>query len=227
MAEHLPGKQVISKQRVTDHGEVYTRPQEVRAMLNLVRSETERIESRFLEPACGSGNFLVEVLWRKLRAVALRFGGDQLAYERNSIIAISSLYGIDILADNVQTCRERLFEVFYREFYLDLFGEAVKPDCLRSVRYILNCNIIQGDALTLRTVGEPSAPIIFAEWSPVNHRFLKRRDFSFQSLLERESIKDSPLFSDQGEEVLIPQPIKDYPLVHFLEVGKDEIELQS
>ncbi len=224
MTAHLPDKQVISKQRVTDHGEVYTRPQEVRAMLNLVRSETERIESRFLEPACGSGNFLAEILMRKLRVVALRFGNEQLDYERNSIIAISSLYGIDILADNVQTCRDRLFQEFM-ECYQDLFPESMKSECLRSVRYILSCNIIQGDALTLKTVGESSTPIIFAEWSPVNHRFLKRRDFSFQSLLERESIKDSPLFSDQGEEVLIPQPVKDYPLVHFLEVGKDDLEL--
>ncbi|MGL5033744.1 MAG: DNA methyltransferase, partial [Microcystaceae cyanobacterium] len=169
----MTAKQVVSKQRVTDHGEVYTRPQEVRAMLNLVRSQTERIESRFLEPACGSGNFLVEVLYRKMRIVALQYSSDQLAYERNSIIAISSLYGIDILADNVTTCRDRLFEVFYRDFYQDLFEQTIKPECLRSVRYILSCNIIQGDALTLKTVGESSAPIIFAEWSPVNHRFLK------------------------------------------------------
>ena len=113
-------KQVISKQRVADHGEVYTSEREVRAMLNLVRSETERIDSRVLEPACGTGNFLVEVLWRKLRVVAQKYSNMQLEYERNAVLAVSSLYGIDILADNIQVCRDRLFEVFFRDFYYDL-----------------------------------------------------------------------------------------------------------
>ena len=135
-------KQVISKQRVTDHGEVYTSQREVRAMLNLVRSETERIDSRFLEPACGTGNFLAEILIRKLRVVALRYGNVQLEYERNAVLAVSSLYGIDILADNIQVCRDRLFEVFFRDFYDDLFGDKVKEECCRSVKYILECNII-------------------------------------------------------------------------------------
>jgi len=116
-------KQVISKQRVADHGEVYTSEREVRAMLNLVRSETERIDSRFLEPACGTGNFLVEVLWRKLRVVAQKYSNMQLEYERNAVLAVSSLYGIDILADNIQVCRDRLFEVFFQDFYYDLFED--------------------------------------------------------------------------------------------------------
>jgi SAM-dependent methyltransferase len=212
-------KQVISKQRVADHGEVYTSEREVRAMLNLVRSETERIDSRFLEPACGTGNFLVEVLWRKLRVVAQKYSNMQLEYERNAVLAVSSLYGIDILADNIQVCRDRLFEVFFRDFYDDLFEDKVKEECCRSVKYILECNIIQGDALTLKTVGESSQPIVFAEWSLVNGSFFKRRDFTFKELLDQESMNALPLFSDEGEKVFIPTPIKDYELVHFLEIA--------
>ncbi len=212
-------KQVISKQRVADHGEVYTSEREVRTMLNLVRSETERIDSRFLEPACGTGNFLVEVLWRKLRVVAQKYSNMQLEYERNAVLAVSSLYGIDILADNIQVCRDRLFEVFFRDFYDDLFEDKVKEECCRSVKYILECNIIQGDALTLKTVGESSQPIVFAEWSLVNGSFFKRRDFTFKELLDQESMNALPLFSDEGEKVFIPTPIKDYELVHFLEIA--------
>jgi SAM-dependent methyltransferase len=109
-------KQVISKQRVTDHGEVFTNQREVKAMLDLVKQETERIESRFLEPACGTGNFLAEVLERKLQVVKMRYGKVQLEYERNAVLAISSIYGIDILEDNIQECRDRLFNIFNQKY---------------------------------------------------------------------------------------------------------------
>ena len=104
--------QVISKQRVTDHGEVYTAPREVNAMLDLVKSETERIDSRFLEPACGNGNFLAEILTRKLGIVEKRYAKSQIEYERYAVLAVSSIYGIDILQDNVQACRQRLCHIF-------------------------------------------------------------------------------------------------------------------
>ena len=109
-------KQVVSRKRVADHGEVLTAKREVAAMLNLVKQETERIESRFLEPACGDGNFLTEILERKLRVVAARYGKSQLDYERNAVLAVSSIYGIDILEDNVAACRQRLFEVFDQNY---------------------------------------------------------------------------------------------------------------
>ena len=74
-------KQVKSKKRVTDHGEVFTAASEVNAMLDLVKHETERIDSRFLEPACGNGNFLIEILKRKLHIVEGRYSKSQLDYE--------------------------------------------------------------------------------------------------------------------------------------------------
>src|ERR1035437_9768363 len=108
-------RQVVSRKRVADHGEVYTAKREVTAMLDLVKQETTRIDSRFLEPACGNGNFPTEILDRKLRVVQSRYGNSQLDYERNAILAVSSLYGIDILEDNVAACRQRLFDVFAQQ----------------------------------------------------------------------------------------------------------------
>ncbi len=212
------GQQVISKQRVTDHGEVYTNPREVNAMLDLVKQETDRIESRFLEPACGTGNFLVEVLNRKLTVVASRYAKSQLEYERYAVIAIGSLYGIDILADNVAACQERLFAIFDTQ-YSALFKQNAKEECRNAVRYILRCNILHGDALTLKTVGDKPHPIVFAEWSAVNGSMIKRRDFSYAHLVDQSSHRELPLFSDLDEEAYIPEPVKDYPLIHFLEMG--------
>jgi hypothetical protein len=211
-------KQVVSRKRVTDHGEVLTGKREVNAMLDLVKSETERIDSRFLEPACGTGNFLTEVLERKLRVVEARYGKSQLDYERYAILAVSSIYGIDIQEDNVQQCRQRLFGIFDLN-YLRLFKNKTNDNCRESVRYILERNIIHGDALSLKTIGDNPKPIVFSEWSPVNGSMLKRRDFTFHGLLKHASMKELPLFSDLGEDVFIPTPEKEYPLIHFLEVA--------
>lgn len=211
-------KQVVSKQRVADHGEVLTGRREVNAMLDLVKSETERIDSRFLEPACGTGNFLAEILERKLRVAEARYGKSQLDYERYAILAVSSVYGIDILEDNVRQCRQRLFGIFDLN-YLRLFKGKSQDDCRESVRYILERNIIHGDALSLKTVGDNPKPIVFSEWSPVNGSMLKRRDFTFHGLLAHEAIKELPLFSDLGEDVFIPTPEKEYPPTHFLKVA--------
>jgi SAM-dependent methyltransferase len=210
--------QVKSKKRVTDYGEVLTPQHIVNAMLDLVKQETQRIDSRFLEPACGTGNFLTEILERKLRVVEKRYGKSQLEYERYAVLAISSIYGIDILEDNAEECRQRLFAVF-DEAYTRLFKEKTKEQCRETARYILKRNIVHGDALSLRTVGENPQPIVFPEWSLVNGSLLKRRDFAFHELVSHGSMRELPLFSDVGEEVFIPEPVKEYPPVHFLEVA--------
>jgi hypothetical protein len=211
--------QVKSKQRVADHGEVLTGKREVSAMLDLVKQETERIESRFLEPACGNGNFLTVILERKLAVVEKRYGQSQLDFERYAILAISSIYGIDILEDNVHQCRHRLYGVFDYDYYSRLFKNRAKNKCREAVRFILDRNIIWGDALTLKTVSDPPGYIIFSEWSPVNGSMLKRRDFTFRDLLAHEGMKELPLFSDLGEDVFIPTPEKEYPPVHFMEIA--------
>ncbi|MCC7202053.1 MAG: SAM-dependent DNA methyltransferase [Nitrospirae bacterium] len=212
--------QVISRKRVADHGEVLTGRREVNAMLDLVKQETERIESRFLEPACGNGNFLTVILERKLAVVEKRYAKSQLDFERYAILAVSSVYGIDILEDNVRQCRHRLYSVFDCDFYSRLFRNRAKDKCREAVRFILERNIIWGDALTLKTVGGKPGYIIFSEWSPLNGSMLKRRDFTFHGLLEHEGMKELPLFSDLGEDVFIPTPEKEYPPVHFMEIAR-------
>lgn len=210
-------KQVISKKRVTDHGEVLTGKREVNAMLDLVKNETECIDSRFLEPACGTGNFLVEILERKLRVVKARYRKSLLEYERYAVIAVSSLYGIDILEDNVIACRKRLLSVFSGHY-----GSLFPEECLNAVAFILNRNIVWGDALTLKTVGEDPRPIVFSEWSLAKGSMIKRRDFTFEELLSFAGTVQEPLFSDLGEEVFFPKPVKEFPLTHFLRLADAE-----
>ena len=209
--------QVVSRDRVTNHGEVYTNQREVNDMLDLVKHETDRIDSRFLEPACGHGNFLIEVLTRKLRVVESRYKKSQTEFECYSIVAVASLYGIDILEDNVIDCRIRLLKKF-KEVYVSLYKDKSKTDCIRAIEYVLSKNIVWGDALTFQTATTPPKPIIFSEWSPVTEGLIKRRDYSFEGLLIHAEIESLPLFSDMGDGVYIPTPIKDYPLTGYLGV---------
>ena len=218
MQENNINKQVKSKKRVADHGEVFTSEREVNAMLDLVKDETERIDSRFLEPACGNGNFLAEILSRKLKVVENRYGKSQLEYERYAIIAVSSIYGVEIQEDNAIECRERLFGLF-NEKYTSLYGDKCKEECRRSVRFLLNRNILWGDALDF-TNPVTKEPIVFSEWSAVNGTQLKRRDYVFRFLVEKTH--QFSLFNDEGEAAAIDEPIKDYPLIHFLKLGEDD-----
>ena len=214
-------KQVRSKKRVTDHGEVFTSEREVNAMLDLVKQETERIDSRFLEPACGTGNFLVATLRRKLAVVENRYKKSQLEYERYAVIAISSIYGIDILEDNVVECRNRLFESFNKQ-YTSFYKDNCKDEFRVSIKYMLGRNILRGDALTLKTVGNDDEPIVFSEWSAVNGSMIKRRDFTLDNLLKTEAAKvPDSLFSDfyETDPVFLPKAIKDFPLTHFLKLA--------
>ena len=219
--EDINNTQFKTRQRVTDHGEVFTSEREVNAMLDLVKQETERIDSRFLEPACGTGNFLVEILKRKLTVVENRYSKNQLEYERYSILAISSIYGVEILEDNVQTCRDRLLGVF-THYYINNYKKEIKQECLKAAEFILGRNILWGDALSLKTPNEKAEPIIFSEWSAVNGSMIKRRDYTMANLLENQPMEGLNLFSDLGDKAFIPTPIADFPLTHFLKLGNDD-----
>lgn len=212
--------QIKSKQRVNDHGEVFTPQREVNAMLDFVKQETDRIESRFLEPACGTGNFLIEVLRRKLDVVESRYKKSKLEYERYVALAISSIYGVDILEDNVFQCRQRLFD-YFDDRYTTLYGKECNDDCRKSVKFILSKNILWGDALTMKTVCGKQDPIIFSEWSAVNGSMIKRRDYSLAHLLAYQPMEGMTLFSDMGESAFIPKPVKEFPLMHFLKLTDD------
>ncbi len=210
--------QVKSKQRVNDHGEVFTAEREVNAMLDMVKDETERIESRFLEPACGNGNFLAEILRRKLSVVESRYGKSQLEFERYAVLALSSIYGVDILEDNAKECRERLFGIF-DERYSTLFKDKCKDECRRSAKFLLARNILWGDALDF-TNPQTKEPIIFSEWSAVNGSMLKRKDYVFQFLVQKSF--QTSLFDENNTAKYFDKEISDFPLVHFLKLGEDD-----
>jgi hypothetical protein len=209
-------KQVKSKKRVADHGEVFTNDREVNAMLDLVKHETERIDSRFLEPACGNGNFLAEVLRRKLKVVDQRYANNQMDWERYAVIAVSSIYGVDILEDNAQECRVRLYQIF-DDLYTSHFKDKCKEDCRRSIRFLFDRNILWGDALDF-TNPATKQPIVFSEWSAVNGSMLKRRDYMFKFLVEKSH--QFSLFNDEGNPAAIDEPVKDFPLIHYLKLSE-------
>ena len=209
-------KQVKSKKRVADHGEVFTNDREVNAMLDLVKHETERIDSRFLEPACGNGNFLAEVLRRKLKVVDQRYANNQMDWERYAVIAVSSIYGVDILEDNAQECRVRLYQIF-DDLYTSHFKDKCKEDCRRSIRFLFDRNILWGDALDF-TNPATKQPIVFSEWSTVNGSMLKRRDYMFKFLVEKSH--QFSLFNDEGNPAAIDEPVKDFPLIHYLKLSE-------
>lgn len=209
---------IKSKKRVADHGEVYTPSWLVESMLDLVKQETERIDSRFLEPACGDGNFLAKVLERKLKIVFQRYRKSQEEYEKYAVLGISSIYGIDIIQDNVVACRDRLLKIF-EDDYRNIYKDKINPLCIESVEKILSLNIVHGDALSLKSCDKKPKPIIFPEWSLVNTTHFKRRDFSFEELMATLDYNSMPLFSDQNEDVFIPTPVKEHDLVHYLKIN--------
>lgn len=185
-------KQVKSKQRVAEHGEVFTAEREVKDMCDLVKQETERIDSRFLEPACGDGNFLSEILSRKLAVVKRKYRKSPLDYEKNAILALSSIYGVDILVDNAIACRERLFAIWDGE-YKKVCKIECNDDTREAARFILSRNIVCGNALSLRCVDEngndTDTPIVFSEWAFITGVKMQRKDFAFDELVngKRES----------------------------------------
>ena len=204
----MPEQQIKSKERVSEHGEVFTAEREVNAMLDLVKPETERIDSRFLEPACGEGAFLTEILRRKLAAVKNRYGKNAADYERYSVLAVTSIYGVDIQADNAAICRANLYEIWNEEYSA-------------AVKYILSKNIVCGDALTL--LDKNGEPIEFAEWSFVTPTLIKRRDYRFDELLNGHE-QEINLFVEGWEydaetKAFIPAPIREYPLCDYRKVA--------
>ena len=209
--------QIKSKQRVANHGEVFTSEREVNSMLDLVKQETERIDSRFLEPACGDGNFLSEILNRKLAIVKSRYGKSRKECDKYSLVAITSIYGIELLNDNIKGCRERLFDIYF-DWYNAVSKGPENEQLFKCAKYVLSKNIIHGDALTLKTAGQNEKPIIFFEWSFIQN-MVKRRCFAFDDLLKNNAIKETPLSSDLGDDVFLPKAIEEFPLVHYLELA--------
>lgn len=195
---------VRSKQRVADHGEVFTPAWMAEAMLDLVREETERIDSRFLEPACGSGNFLVHVLRRKLAAVERKFGRSDFEKRHYALFGLMCIYGIELLDDNIAECRDNLLAIVAEYLRVE-----ESDDLYRAAAYVLSQNLIHGDALTMRT--NLDQPIVFAEWGYLGKGKFQRRDFRLDVLTQSAAFsQEGTLFAELGKhEIFIPT--KTYP----------------
>ncbi len=204
--------------KVDEFGEVFTSKREVNDMVDMINNETNRLESTFLEPACGDGNFLSEVLNRKLKLIESYKSSLKIDFQANIFKAASSLYGIDIQKENVEKCRIRLFEkiikFFEKEYTKDIEFEEV-------IKLVLEKNILLGDALTLINPVD-NTPIVFSQWSFLSEYQVKRLDYSFKSILNTSEIQSLPLFSDFGEQVFIPEPIYQLDMVHFLKIKEYE-----
>lgn len=207
-----PREYIKSKQRVADHGEVFTPPWLVDAMLDLVKDETERIDSRFLEPACGSGNFLVQILRRKLAAVELRYGNSDFERQHYALLALMCIYGVELLADNIAECRDNVLEIFADYLNLD-----ETDDLYRAASYVLAQNLVHGDALTMRT--HDDEPITFAEWGYLGKGKYQRRDFRYDTLtLSSTFSQEGSLFAHLGMHEIF-QPAATYPPLTVAELA--------
>lgn len=203
-----------SRQRVIDHGEVFTPAWMVDAMLDLVKDESERIDSRFLEPACGSGNFLVSVLKRKLVTVEARYGKSDFEKRNYALLSLMCIYGIELLEDNAKECRDNLLEVFSDYLQLDescsLYLAAMR---------VLRVNIVNGDALTMTAAGGKA--ITFPEWAYLGKGKFQRRDFRYDTLTQRRSFgREGTLFADLAHHEVF-EPIKSYPTLSVAEIADD------
>ena len=194
---------IKSRKRVADHGEVFTPAWLVDAMLDLVKDESERIDSRFLEPACGSGNFIVKVLQRKLAAVECKFGKFDFEKQHYALLALMCIYGIELLADNITECRENMLEIFAG--YLNV---QESDDIYRAASYVLSQNLVHGDALTMCT--SRNEPITFAEWGYLGKGKFQRRDFRFDTLTHSSAYsQEGSLFAHLGKHEIFT-PTKTY-----------------
>ena len=203
---------VKSKKRVADHGEVFTPAWMVEAMLDLVKDETERIDARFLEPACGSGNFIVQILRRKLAAVELKFGKSDFERQHYALLGLMCIYGIELLVDNIAECRANVLEVFAEYLNLD---EA--DDLYQAATHVLAENLVHGDALTMRA--KDGQPIHFAEWGYLGKGKFQRRDFRFDVLTGSSAFSaEGSLFADLGKHEIFA-PIKTHSPMTIFELA--------
>ena len=178
-------------------------------MLDLVKDESERIDARFLEPACGSGSFIVKVLQRKLAVVESKFGKSDFEKQHYALFALMCIYGIELLADNIAECRENMLEIFSEYLNID---ESDNLYC--AAFYVLSQNLVHGDALTMCV--SSGEPITFAEWGYLGKGKFQRRDFRFDTLTGMSSHTEQGSLFARHE---IFTPVKTYPPMTIQELA--------
>lgn len=183
MAESL----IKSADRVKDHGEVFTPKKIVDLMLDQpeIIAKINDLKATFLEPSAGEGAFLIELLSRKMR-VALKQSKNARDYGINCLIALSSLYGIELLEDNVETLVMNMHDTFrdeYREKVENHFQAKPDTKVLKSAQVIIRANMAQGDAL--KRVTSEGDPIIFSEWATARKKgYVQRTEYTFDAIVE-------------------------------------------
>lgn len=222
----IPELQVKSKERVKDHGEVFTNKREVNAMLDLVKDESYKVDSRFLEPACGNGNFLVAILERKLKTVIKEHNANQADFEKHIFMAVASIYAIDIQEDNCQESRERMYNIV-EDLYDEVYPDSQDTLFLNSIKFLLELNIILGNGLTgLRGAESTEGPIVFSEFTFEGDSVI-RKDFSMNEMIahnqrieENKKVMSGGLFgmiaNEEKDELL--KPTKEFKYENFKEV---------
>ena len=203
-----------SKERVVDHGEVFTPPLVVAAMIDLVGGEAERIDSRFLEPACGSGNFLVPVLLRKFKTVEARYGKSDFERRHHALLALMSIYGIELLADNIAECRANLLDVV-----ATALGLSGGEELYQAATNVLSANIVHGDALSMQTRDTAPEPLCFAEWSYLGKGRYRRRDFRFDVLTQMSDFGVDTLFGDVARHEIFT-PTRDHGILTVTDIAR-------
>lgn len=206
---------IRSKQRVADHGEVFTPAWMVEAMLDLVKDETGRIDPRFLEPACGDGNFLVRILQRKLAAVELKYGKNDFEKRHFALLGLMCTCGIELLTDNIAECKANMLDVFAE--YLNL---ADTDDLYRAASHVLAQNLVHGDALTMLT--HERQPMTFAEWGYLGKGKFQRRDFRLDALTQAASWNTEGELFATAERKDIFSPVKTYPPMTVIELAASD-----
>ncbi len=204
--------QIKSKQRVSEHGEVFTSPHLAEAMLDLVKDETVRIDSRFLEPACGSGNFLVIILQRKLDAVVKKYGKSDFENRHYSLLAVMSIYGIELLTDNIAECRQNVLDILTAHLKLD-----DKDTLLNAASYVLSQNLVHGDAMTMQTNDKQA--ITFAEWGYLGRGKYQRRDFRYDVMTRNAAVKSKDSLFAYSPDLEAYGPDKVYPRMTMSELA--------
>lgn len=202
---------VKSKQRVADHGEVFTPAHIVEAMLDLVKDESERIDSRFLEPACGEGAFLRQVLVRKLATVQDRYGKNEFERRHYALLGLMCIYGIELLEDNAQLCRDNLVEIFTQ-----FINDPDDATWEAAARAVLEVNIVQADALTMKR--PDGAHITFPEWGYLGKGRFQRRDFQYSDLTQRSSFAGTLFAGLDDDDIFRPQ--KEYKPMSVAEIAE-------
>lgn len=238
--ENVMGKEspilMKSKHRVQKHGEVFTPQWVVDKMIAIpgIKEKTKDVFATFLEPSAGEGAFLLAIEDMKLRVVTDSQGGD--SWDTYALWALSSIYGIEFLEDNLAVARQNMLELFvnYHETAHDA-PLSKKSDLYKSARTVIWANVVQGDTLTRKNL--LGKQIIFSHWERVSGKpdKVQRIPFAYSSLFmdeqyERGGIQQRLFEKDEQLSLLTmidreredtPQPQR-YAIVDIDQVWREE-----